>query len=175
MSRRPTTAPRLSSTGKWRNRFSTIMSKASSAGSSVHTHLGFFVITSRILVDSASTPFDTTRRVTSLSVKIPESSPRSFTSNAASTRFDAIVHVAASMVMSSVSTTGTRGCNFVTGRCLDSLEWRGFGCDTLTGMVAAAAPIDAMRGVVVIAETATFPEGTLVSFFAFISFNFSTS
>jgi len=69
MSSRPTTMPSLSSTGKCRKRLSTIISNASSAESSICTHLGFFVITSRTFVDAGSTASDSTRRVMSLSAQ----------------------------------------------------------------------------------------------------------
>ena len=73
MSSKPTTAPELSSTGKWRKRLSTIISKASNAESSSCTHFGFFVITESTHVARGSTNWDTTRLVMSLSVMMPDS------------------------------------------------------------------------------------------------------
>ena len=73
MSSNPTTAPVLSSTGKWRKRLSTIISKASSAESSSCTHFGFLVITESTQVARGSTNWDTTRLVMSLSVMMPAS------------------------------------------------------------------------------------------------------
>jgi len=99
ISRRPTTAPLSSTTGKWRKRFSTIVARASIAESDIDTHVGFGVITLDTPVDEGSRYLATTRRVISVSDKIPATPPAALVIKAASPRLFASIF-ATSMTLS---------------------------------------------------------------------------
>ena len=109
MSSSPTTDPSLSSTGKWRNLLSTIISNASRAESSSCTHFGFFVITSLTHTSDGFTNWLTTLLVMSLSVMIPDNDPSSSSNRAASTRHPLILHATSSIELLSGIVTGALG------------------------------------------------------------------
>ena len=116
MSSRPTTTPCSSSTGRWRKRLSTIISSASRAESDECTHLGFFVITAEVTVPAATRDIEITRRVTSLSVRMPDKAPSASSSSAASTRLRAIFLATSKMLSVSSAVMGALGLSLDTGR-----------------------------------------------------------
>ena len=75
ISNTPTTAPFSSVTGRWRKRFSTIVTSASVAGSDIETQVGLAVMIDETLVEAADRFLATNLRVTSVSVTIPASPP----------------------------------------------------------------------------------------------------
>ncbi|KAL3783576.1 hypothetical protein ACHAW5_007884 [Stephanodiscus triporus] len=118
ISNTPTTVPLASVTGRWRNRFSTMVINASVAGSDMDTHEGLEVMTSATQVLEARRFFATTRRVTSVSVMIPASSPALLVIMAASPLLLASICAMESTVESEVDIMGAFGRSLDTGLLL---------------------------------------------------------
>jgi len=125
----PTTSSSFPNTGRWRKWFSIIVTMASVPGWFSLTERGFGVITAEIAVVIGSTPLDTTLRVKSVSVMIPDMDPSGATIIAASDRCVASIFETSKTLSSVEAKMGFFGRRFETlfSFCIDA-SW-GCRCD----------------------------------------------